>query len=607
MTRDHIDRPATPDRVSRSSFSSIRENDSDLAQTFSSSKISSLSATSDSEEAVEDSVPQDIAPPSRANMVETQLYRPVTRPDSKLLGYIAPADSFTGWKQINVRGKLASKSFGDLQALNLSWHSTSKLPRKKGSYPPGGAPFERLPIELLSAIVNLLVIDVPPNGISRRNVDLMSVLLTSKTLHMATLNTLYSRITIPHSRIFRKFLSHVSAHEALGTIVRRLDFCHLNPHQLFSTAAERAQAKNLTSETLLQCLELTPYLQEFLAQEYIDEDIDIKVLQKLFFGLPRLRALDFCGCSSVAFKSAFTTLLSNEWPEELSITRLSLHKCLTLPYQTFETILPRLKYLTHLDVAGTRITDKALASIPLTARITHLNLARCTLLSTRMVIDFLAHHPAVKELVYLSIAMDARSHQLMDVEDITELISVLPKTLKSLSLKGSRMNKSHMAQLLPLTKHLEELALGRGLDLKDINALFVPEDEKDQLTWQPHTLKYLDISDMWGSELDLGFLFSSSCALLKPYSEPLEVVEVADDASKRLVKSRTTVERSGWRTSECGSRTWLVRKPAADAPVRDEGRRGWKMGAESWGMRKIPVARAEVGGMYGSFMFARKL
>ncbi|KAB5585407.1 hypothetical protein GE09DRAFT_944405 [Coniochaeta sp. 2T2.1] len=598
MARDAPVRPDTPDRVSRSSFSSIRENDSDLAQSFTTSKVTSLT----NDEAVEDHSPQGTPSQEKASMVETQFYRPLTRPDSKLLGYIAPADSFTGWKQINVKGKLASKSFGDLQALNFSWTSTPKRPRKKGTYPPGEAPFEKLPIELLSAIINLLVLDVPPNGISRRNVDLMSLLLTSKTLHMATLNTLYSRITIPHSRIFQKFLSHISNHDSLGTIVRRLDFCHLNPHQLFSTAAERSQARNLTSETLLQCLNLTPYLQEFLAQEYIDEDIDINILRKLFFDLPRLRALDFCGCSSTEFKNAFTTMLADEWPAELSITRLSLHKCLTLPYQVLETIMPRLKHLTLLDVAGTRITDKALASIPLTARITHLNLAKCTLLSTRMVIDFIAQHPAVKELVYLSLATDARSHQLLDVGDVTELISVLPETLKSLSLKGSKMNKSHMAQLLPLTKHLEELALGRGLELKDINALFVPEDEEEQMTWEPHTLKYLDLSDMWGSELELPFLFSNNCALLKPFSEPLDVIEVADEVSKRLTKSANTVTRAGWRISECGARTWVVRTSNADS-----GRRGWKMGAEGWGMRKIPVARAEVGGMYGSFMFARKL
>lgn len=432
----------------------------------------------------------------------------------------------------------------------------------------------------------------------------MSLLLTSKTLHMATLDTLYSRITIPHSRIFHKFLSHISNHEALGTIVRRLDFCHFNPSQLFSTAAERSLTKNLTSETLLKCLNLAPHLHEFLAQEYIDDDLDAHVLEKLFFGLPRLQALDFCGCSTPSFKNAFTSILSLDWPAELSITRLSLHKCLTLPTQTYETILPRLKYLTHLDVAGTRMTDKALASIPPTARLTHLNLAKCTLLTAPAVIEFLTNHPAASNLIYLSLATDARSHQLLDIDDVTAVVRILPETLRSLSLKGSKMANFHISLLRPLTKHLEELALGRGLTLEEINALFVPDDHDDveeQIAWVPHTLKYLDLSDMWCGELDLSFLFSHSCAVLQPFSEPLDVVEVPEEVSKRLAKSTAALKRVGWTTSERGARTWLVRNSSHNSP------RSWKMGAEAWGMRKVPVARAEVGGMYGSFMFSRKL
>jgi len=38
---------------------------------------------------------------------------------------------------------------------------------------------------------------------------------------------------------------------------------------------------------------------------------------------------------------------------------------------------------------------------------------------------------------------------------------------------------------------------------------------------------------------------------------------------------------------------------------RDDGAREWKWGATYWGMRKIPVARQEVGGMYGHYMFKR--
>ncbi|AEO71131.1 b62ca302-8ee1-4d37-80ca-77b2a51fafa8 [Thermothielavioides terrestris] len=629
MSADKHARPSTPDRDSRSSFSSIRENESTLRQTFSHSKISSYYGA-ESEEAVDDSSSKPTTPPKQSarpfDMIQTQFQPPVTHPNSKLLGYWTPAESFKGWKGIQVNGKLASKSFGDLQVLHHVFSGPAPRPAKRGQNKPGEAPIERLPMEILTAIINLLVLDVPPNGLTRRNVDLMSLLQTSRTLHVATLSTLYSQITIPHSRIFRKFLTHIAAHPNLGTIVRRLDFSHFNPAQLFSTAAERSQARNLTSETLLQCLELTPYLQEFLAQEYIDEDLDAGVLQKLFLGLPHLRAVDFCGCTSSAFKNSFAAVISPNWPKELSVRRLSMHKCLTLPSSVFEVILPRLTRLTHLDVAGTRITDAALASIPPTARITHLNLAKCTLLSARAVIDFLANHPAARELQFLSLATDARSHQTFNAENVSELLPVLPKTLKSLSLKGSKMDPSHIDLLRPLTKHLEELAVGRSLTLRDVNRLFVPDEDADdpamQLDWVPHSLRYIDLSDFWGADFDMAYLFGSACALLRPFSEPLEVVELAEDVCRRVAKSAPALRRIGWRLSECDSRGWIVRDAAAAAtasaagagggkngspPRRDDGRRKWKMGAESWGMRKIPVATAEVGGMYGSFMFGRKL
>jgi len=76
-----------------------------------------------------------------------------------------------------------------------------------------------------------------------------------------------------------------------------------------------------------------------------------------------------------------------------------------------------------------------------------------------------------------------------------------------------------------------------------------------------------------------------------------------------VTKSTAAVERTGWRLTECGIRGWMVRQPSKDITVsnKDDGRRPWKMGADSWGMRKIPVARSDVGGMYGSYMFGRKL
>ncbi|RYP74473.1 hypothetical protein DL771_002947 [Monosporascus sp. 5C6A] len=609
----------SPDNSSRSSFSSVRENDSDLAQAFTSTKVSSYARHS--EEAVEDQP----SPPTEMSTTVTQFLPPVTQPHSRLHGCWLPAvaaDGFRGWKQIDVKGKIASKSYGDLQALRVVWSPPAtppSRPKDSGRAAPGQAPIERLPLELLNPIIDLLVLDVPPNGLSARNVDLMSLLLTSKTLHAATLNALYRNITIPHSRIFRKFLTHVLENKELGTIVRRIDFSHFNPMTLFSTASERATTRNLTPESLLQCLELTPYLREFLAQEYIDDEMNVDVLRKLFFGLERLEAIDFCGCSSTKFRESFEAVIKMDWPDRLSLSRVSLHRCITLPASVFQTLLPRLGNLTHLDVAGTRITDEALQSIPHTARITHLNLSKCKLLSADVVIDFLTNHPAVKSLVYLNLAEDARSHQLFDEADVSRLLPILPPTLRSLSLIGSVMESSHIDLLRPLTKHLEELALGRRLKIRDIHRLFVPDepdtdamdtDENPAENWVPHTLKYLDLSDYTAAELQLSELFSSTCSITSWHSAPLEVLEVPDTLYGLLSKSRT-VQQSGWRVTEFGSRAWLVRQQGRDRQPgdgpRDSGIRSWKMGASFWGMRKVPVAVTEVGGMYGSYMFKRKL
>lgn len=627
-------KPVDPDQSSladsptnvngRSSFSSIREDDQDLAQAFTTSKVSVYAHRQD--EAVDDEQLQVHLPLLGTMVSQADFFPPVTRPDSRLHGNWFPADNFKGWKQINVKGRLASRSFSDLTSLNLAWHAHSAPAfqrRRPSQNLPGAAPIEKLPLELLSQIIGHLVIDIPPNSLTKRNIDLMALLMTSKKMHGATLVTLYRQITIPHSVIFKKFLSHIASHAALGTLVRRFDFCHFNPGMMFDTASERSRAQNLTATTLLQALNLTPHLQEFLAQEHIDTDLDDRVLRKLFFGLDRIAALDFCGCTSTAFRTAFVQAVpQGEWTEaDLGLKRLSLHKCTTLPSTVFESLLPHLPRLTHLDVAGTRITDAALASIPHTARITHLNLAKCNNLSADAIINFLSTHPAVasphesipSSLVWLSLSADASTHETFNEEAVTRLLPVIPQSVKSLSLKGSKMDATHLPLLLPLTKHLEELALGRGLSITDTNALFVPDvaapdsadpdamDIDPAEEWQPHTLRYLDLSDLWSTELDLPTLYDTAqCALLTHHTQPLEVVEVHADVGKRVRPA--PLKRLGWHSSEAGARTWLVRDSAAAGESRM-----WKMGAESWGMRKVPVARADVGGMYGSYMFARKL
>ncbi len=470
----------------------------------------------------------------------------------------------------------------------------------------------------------------------RRNVDLMSLLLTSKRCYAKTEEVLYRRVVVPHSRTFRKFLAQLEADKRRGAWVRRLDFSHLSPVSLFSTAGARAAAKNLTAESLLRCLELTPNLREFLCQDYLDTDLDERVVRKLFTGLPMLRAIDLCGCSSVQARNAFAALAvalesgsSDSFSDMsrgngyLGIERLSLHKCSTIPSSAFEVLLPRLDRITHLELAGTHVTDTALWSIPRTARITHLNLAKCSKLTPRGVTDFLTHHPAVNQgsLVFLSLASsDASSFRLLDSDDVSRLLPVLPKTLVSLSLKGSSMNETHVPWLREHATHLEELALGRGLGVGAVNAIVAPPKTRQNNRPgtinedAPHTLRYLDISDMDEESLNLSALFVDGL-LVDNNTKPLEVIEVSDTVYKRISKARKALDHADWRQSELGNRTWLVRGrlPGASAAstqgryTTENGQRPWKMGAQAWGMRKIPVAEAKVGGMYGSYMFGRKL
>ena len=444
-------------------------------------------------------------------------------------------------------------------------------------------------------IVANLAIDLPPSGYDRRNVDLIACLLTSKTLHVATINTLYRQITVPHSSIFSKFLNHVTEYPGLGTLVRRLDLSHFTSVGFGRSRQLNSEIQNLTATTLLRCLELTPWVQEVLLQENLDDDIDVNVLDKIFFGLPKLRAVDFCASSSPSFTSAFRSTMSKlqDSPSTmLGLKRLSLHECFTLPSSAFETLLPRLTQLTHLEVSHTRITDAALASLPPSAQLTHLNLGRCTSITGAGVVEFLTTHPAASTLVYLNLSCDISRYRLLFPADVDALLPKLPSSLRSLNLNGAHVSPHHVRHLLPLTKHLEELGLAAtNLTLEDINTFFRPpsrpssptssisstdlaanDDSID--TWQPPTLHYLDLTAL--PTITQSSLFhtpSPRNVLLTPASLPLEVLELGDKAISSLRECRNTNKRLGWTVKELGRRGWYVREPinAASAALSSPG------------------------------------
>lgn len=136
----------TADRVDRTSFSSIKESDDGVAQSFTTTKTSSYLSRPEDEEAISDGLP---TPPIEISGL-------LTNPQSALLGFVCPCNGFKGWKAISIRGKVASKSSGDLRSLSkgFDWEIRRdvEVAKKKdeGSYEAGQAPFELLPMELLS-------------------------------------------------------------------------------------------------------------------------------------------------------------------------------------------------------------------------------------------------------------------------------------------------------------------------------------------------------------------------------------------------------------------------------------------------------------------------
>ncbi|KAJ5504192.1 hypothetical protein N7463_007066 [Penicillium fimorum] len=590
----------------RPSFGSIKEDTEDgIAQSFVDTHQVSSPQEQEQERKVERPSPMQQAP-----------------------DFCCPCGGFLGWKQIRLGGKSLSRSYsdlrglGNLQAKGWAWEAQDPepqlLPPKAPEMevlqtPPGTSPLEKLPPEVLDQIISNLAVDLPPNGYAPRNVDLVSCLLTSHTLHAATLGVLYRNMTFPHSIIFSKALNHMSQYPALGTLVRRLDFSHFTSVGLGRTKQMNAEIQNLTSKTLLQCLELLPNLKECLLQEHLEGDISVEIIRKLLMGLPNLRAADFCGCSTQAFSGVFQEALVGgpALPMTMpNLKRLSLHECSTIPAPMFDYLLPRLVNLTHLDLTHTQVNDSALIAIPETARISHLSLSRCTRLRPCALVQFLTTHPSVNEsLVYLNLLTDPTRFRLLEETDVSALLPKLPDTLRSLNLGGAKITSDHVPYLVPMTKYLEELGLSSAdLSVADVNAFFgryrnpATGVEIDS----PSTLCYLDLAKV--PQMTIGAIFNTSaCSLLSNQSYPLQVVEFSDKIITPLRERAKTQRASvGWTVRDLGRRGWYVREPSSmPHEPTDDGARYWKMGARWWGMRKIPMAVGEVGGLYGHYMFKK--
>lgn len=335
-----------------------------------------------------------------------------------------------------------------------------------------------LPKEIISNIFEQLILldcNGSPSAYSSTVHSFSSILSTCSAFYVVGIPILYKHAAFSDPLSFDTFLTSIQA-TGFGELVRTLDFSGFTAG--FGRSAR--MNKTLSPSTLVASLSQCPNLTEFLASETIDKDLNSVVLNKLA-ALSFLTAIDFCGAIDSTFVEALTELALSSSPHDLpQITRLSLHGCSTIPSQAIQGLLRRLPNLARLDLTHTNVTANALLALPNTARLTHLSLSKCGLLSSEGIKKFLTLHPAAVSLQWLNLMVDSTNTASISSIDLSSILPSLPP-LHYLNLHGLPVRNM---EIIP-TSNLQSLSLAYA----DISIYAL----KQFLPTVP-TLQYLDLS-----------------------------------------------------------------------------------------------------------------
>lgn len=362
---------------------------------------------------------------------------------------------------------------------------------------PSKPSLSTLPPEILTHILQQVLISSdssPAVSYPDLTRDFSRILTTCNAIYDAGIPILYRHVSFPHPQAFDKFRKSIEQ-TGYGSLVKVLDFSAFTSVGLGRTGKMMYEIQMVTSTTILRALELCPGLREFLVAESVDMDIDKRVLDMLV-SMPYIDAVDFCG-STNSSENGFTnslihsSLAKNPHPI-YHLTKLSFHGCAAVPPQVFDSLLPKLNNVCRLDLTHTQVTPQALLSIPASAKITHLSLAKCVQLNSNGLMNFLALHPATRYLEWLNIMYESTKPVPLSTKDFDTILEYLPP-LKYLNLHGLPVRKEHLKYLETMSDELKSLSLGyANIPLQEL-ADFLP-----RLT----ELKYLDLTgnpqiNMW--------------------------------------------------------------------------------------------------------------
>lgn len=302
---------------------------------------------------------------------------------------------------------------------------------------------------------------------------LRSNLTVNKTFYHICRVLIYKHCNFTTAKRFHNLLDSIEHCPELRNIIQIADFQELTSIGLGRSNEMNKSIQNLTNETVFKFLKLTKVnLREFLACENIQDDLDENIIYWLLKPGKNLSILDFCGCSGEHLSQSFIAALNKLYPPEpdtnnslttiqepiafnSQITCLGLNDCTDLPRIALGKLLKMLPEVQKLDLAHTVIDGQILRQyLPHLKNLTHLSFALCSQLTSRSILEFFSHHPAVTDennattLEWLNLSDITHSALWNDVHTMFLLKKLCQyghnKTLRYLNLDGLPLHQVNM-------------------------------------------------------------------------------------------------------------------------------------------------------------------
>lgn len=296
-----------------------------------------------------------------------------------------------------------------------------------------------LPVEILQLIITLTYCNNVTTSFSKHIEWFSRLLLVNKQFYALGIehSVNYCRFTRPQS--FQLFKDGYKNNSKVYKYINVLDFQEFTSIGLGRTNRMNHEIQMVTSCTILQFLQKAKNLKEFLSTENIQDDISEHILGELFYRLPKLESIDFCGSNGVQFSQSFKSF--DFHGINYNLKNLSMHDCIDIPNEVFVKLLPMLPNLEKLDLYHTKVNGDALMRLKETCRLTHLSLGCCYQINKKFLFElFIKKKEIFQNLKWLNLETD-NINELSELEVLLILKSFIVQVdLPNLKLQYLNLN-----------------------------------------------------------------------------------------------------------------------------------------------------------------------